>query len=121
MEISKEQYIQAQKVVDDYTQSVNKKFVKPFTCICCKKNEIKPIEGFGLDNGSIKPTEQETGMWDSGDVVIISCGYGSEFDMSRFYAGICDECLKSLRDSGFIVNIKELSKEVKKEFEDEKK
>lgn len=75
-------------------------------CICCKKNNVKPIE---FDD-SVKKSEVDT-LWgrekrgdktitidnkmvDNGIIQIISAEYGSSNDGSQFIIAICDGCIE---------------------------
>lgn len=77
-------------------------------CICCKKDNVKPVD-YGSDD---KLTEEEY-LWmdqeygnkekrrrtidnintDSGIIQRVSAGYGSGHDTSMFIIAICDDCI----------------------------
>lgn len=112
-EISKSEFLESLKIVEHYNRQINRSLIKDLTCICCKKNTIRP---YGLDYGSIKASEQEKGMWDNGTVKNISFGYGSRFDTTSFFAAICDDCAEELLESDLVVDVKKIWKEEKKLF-----
>lgn len=112
--ITKEEFEKAQQIISDYKVQLNKALVISRICVCCKKKEIKPLEGMGLAEGQIKATEQEQGCWNDGTVEKITFGYGSRHDMRGFYVAICDDCIEQLEKEGLIVDIKSLRKEESK-------
>lgn len=112
--ITKQEFENAQQVVFEYKSEINKQLISKRTCICCKQKEVKPLEGMGLAEGSIKSTEQEQGCWNDGTVEKVTFGYGSRHDMRSFYVAICDDCIEQLEKDGLIVDIKTLRKEEKK-------
>ena len=77
-------------------------------CICCGK----PIQLKNFMGDNIKTEEDlenlvlehklklevkynpESQMWDNGDVMALHCGYGSRFDGTMGYIGICDDCIE---------------------------
>jgi len=111
--INKEEYNSALDIVKQYERELNRKLIKDKTCICCKINVIKPMSGMSLDYGSVEPLKQEVGPWDGGDVCRIDLGYGSRFDTSSFYIGLCDDCIEDLYRNGIIENIKDLRDKIK--------
>lgn len=119
-EISKSEFLESQAIVEKYNRQVYRSLIKDLTCICCKKNIVKPLAGYGLDYGSIKASEQEKGMWDNGTVQNISYGYGSRFDTTSFFAAICDDCAEELLESNLVVDVKKIWKEEEKLFNSEK-
>jgi hypothetical protein len=93
-------------------------------CLKCEKNKVHPRTSKGQKLATnleeeldilyhVEKVEEEgfttktrtvaNGMTDDGDVSIISMGYGSNFDGDMYIIGICDDCIKSLRDSGLIL------------------
>jgi phage terminase large subunit-like protein len=106
MNITKQKFESAQKVVNEYIQQSNQILISDFTCVCCKNTIIKHV--FKIH--SVDATEQENLSWDSGAVAKISCGYGSTLDGEQFLIGICDECLLSLLHNKLAVNLKEIRK-----------
>jgi hypothetical protein len=91
---SKELAIEAKNTLDAYNQKINKKHIKPITCICCKQTEIKPESGAQSPN----PLKQEDGKWVNGGVAVIHFGYGSDHDDENYYVGICDKCVTEFND-----------------------
>ena len=81
-------------------------------CICCKKDNVKPLGPY-----SIEKISEEDLLWkkekrgddtltinnemiDNGIIHIIDAGYGSSHDGSRLIIAICDECIdKNLDDA----------------------
>jgi len=61
--------------------------VQVIKCICCSQ-EIKPLDRIS----NKKDIEQN--MWCDGEVSTIMPGYGSRYDMTLFYIGICDDCIE---------------------------
>lgn len=114
--ITKKDFNKANKVVEKYNQQINKQFIKPLKCICCKQNEIKPLKGWALANGFVSPSLQDTGSWDGGTVSKISFGFGSKFDMDKFFVAICDSCIKELIKSNMVIIINELNNKVKNNY-----
>lgn len=104
--ITKKEFEDAEKVIINYNKQINKSLVKNRVCICCKKNELKPF--MSLSEGFIKPSEQNTGNWDGGTVELISFGYGSRNDLSRFFIAICDDCIEQLESEGLATDFKKV-------------
>lgn len=93
-------------------------------CICCKKDNVKPID-YGSDDKD-KLTEEEY-LWmdepnehhkdgvgpkkrtidnintDSGIIQRLSAGYGSGHDTSMFIIAICDECITENLEDGTLL------------------
>lgn len=85
-------------------------------CICCKKNNVIPIDT-KYQRGEVelpeediiwKNTKRKDGslvnvnneMIDNGIIHIIDAGYGSGHDGDQFIIAICDDCIKeNLQDS----------------------
>lgn len=89
-------------------------------CLKCEKNNIHPRSDGGdriasnveeeLDllffksespNGGTRTVQN--GMTDNGDISIISMGYGSILDGDMYIIGVCDDCLKSLKENGLVI------------------
>lgn len=111
--INTEEYNSALEIVKQYERELNRKFIKDKTCICCKINIIKPVDGMSLDYGSVEPLKQEIGPWEGGDVCRIDLGYGSRFDMSSYYIGLCDDCIEKLENEGLIEDVDVLKIKIK--------
>jgi hypothetical protein len=60
---------------------------KSIKCICCSQ-KIKPLDRIS-DKENL-----ENNMWRDGEVETIMPGYGSRYDMTLFYIGICDDCIE---------------------------
>jgi hypothetical protein len=60
---------------------------KSIKCICCSQ-KIKPLDRIS-DKENL-----ENNMWRDGEVGTIMPGYGSRYDMTLFYIGICDDCIE---------------------------
>ena len=112
MEISKEEYQRAKKLIEEYEMQTNKSLIKDHICICCKKNKITP-----LCSDITKLSEQEKGMWNNGTVEKISFGYGSIKDTNAYIISICDECIENLEKGGLSMNIRTLKSEEKKYYD----
>lgn len=106
--INEIEYQQAKIIVDTYIKEINKLLVVDNYCICCTTKKIKPLKDMGLNEGLIKPLEQENGCWDDGTVTKVSFGYGSKHDMSSFYIAICDECFDNLIKKKLVINTREI-------------
>jgi hypothetical protein len=113
METTKKQFEEAKQIADDYIRKVNKSLITGMVCICCKKKKVNPVEGMGLEDGSIRSTEQETGCWDDGTVEKISFGYGSRQNMRSFYVAVCDDCVDELEKDGLAVDLNQLRRKEK--------
>ena len=107
--MDKEKFENAMKIVNEYKANVNKSLITNHTCVCCRKNQIKPI-GALLD-GAIKASEQEKGMWEGGVVEKVCFGYGSVFDTRAVYVAICDDCVEQLVKDGVVKDWKSIKKE----------
>lgn len=107
--ITKEDFINAEKIVNDYKIQLNKTLIRSRICVCCRTKEIKPLEG--LFDGQIKVTAQEQGCWNDGTVEKITFGYGSRHDMRSFYIAICDDCVELFEKDGLIIDIETLRNE----------
>ena len=79
-------------------------------CICCKKNNVKPVEISNQSEEDIlwKDIQRPDGsslninneMVYDGIIHIIDAGYGSKYDSDKFIIAICDDCIKeNLEDS----------------------
>lgn len=104
----KPEYIKAKESIKKYEQEISKHYVTPKTCCICEVNSVEPIETAIID-----PLKQEKGMWNSGVVERLSCGYGSKHDLNSYYIAICDDCISNLIENRLAVDFKELSKQVK--------
>lgn len=111
--ITEEQYQEAKRIFKEYKIQKNKSFINNMTCVCCRKNEVKPLAGTGLADGYVNFTEQEKGCWDDGTVEKVSFGYGSKHDMRTFYIAICDDCLSDLEANNLVIDLSELKKQEK--------
>jgi hypothetical protein len=83
-------------------------------CICCKKNNVKPIgssrEDFSEEDILWKKEKRgddtltvNNEMIDNGIIHIIDAGYGSKHDDNRLIISICDECIAKNLDDGTIL------------------
>lgn len=82
-------------------------------CICCKKNNVVPmeIETRGSNSNSVAKNSEEDLLWkkeksrdqtftinnemvDGGIIHIIEAGYGSKHDGDQIIISICDDCIK---------------------------
>lgn len=83
-------------------------------CICCKKNNVKPIgssrEDFSEEDILWKKEKRgddtltvNNEMIDNGIIHIIDAGYGSKHDGNRLIISICDECIAKNLDDGTIL------------------
>jgi hypothetical protein len=110
-------------------------------CICCKKNNVIPIDT-KYQKGEVEILEEDiiwkdskrkdgslvsvnNEMIDNGIIHIIDAGYGSGHDGDQFIIAICDDCIKeNLQDAtllyygnymyareGFVEEEKEKSKQ----------
>jgi hypothetical protein len=77
-------------------------------CICCKKNNVTPLEKGMIKNesseedliwkeekrndGSLVNVNNE--MIDNGIIHIIDAGYGSTHDGDQIILAVCDDCIK---------------------------
>ena len=109
--ITKEKYLEAQKIVDEYRNGLMQSFVKDYVCICCKENKIEllckdKLQGFD-------PLMQEQEMWNGGTVELISFGYGSSHDSESYYMSICDNCVEKLVAEHLILKYRDLKKDVR--------
>ena len=79
-------------------------------CICCKKNNVIPIDT-KYQKGEVEILEEDiiwkdskrkdgslvsvnNEMIDNGIIHIIDAGYGSTHDGNQFVIAICDDCIK---------------------------
>ena len=106
--ISKEQYEDALKLVQDYAEQTYPKYVTNRVCCSCKKNVVTKI-----DHKSVHPLRQEQSMWKDGVVEKITFGYGSKHDMESYYIAICDSCIDELETNGLASNIRDIKKGLK--------
>ncbi len=108
--ITKEEFINAQKIVDIYNLQISKDVIKDYTCICCKENKVKLFtRDFTQD-----PLKQEGLMWSGGAISLLECGFGSKNDGSKYYIAICDECIEKMENDKIVVNFDKLSNEIDK-------
>jgi hypothetical protein len=83
-------------------------------CICCKRNNVKPMEvAFPKNKDNLRSEEEilwknekdetskqtyyrtiENEMVNNGTIEIINAGYGSRYDGDRILLAICDDCIK---------------------------
>lgn len=80
-------------------------------CICCKKNNVVPIDTTTAKNNVSLKIEEEilwgknsrkdgsfvnvnTEMIDNGIIHIIDAGYGSTHDGDQIILAICDDCIR---------------------------
>lgn len=70
-----------------------------YTCICCRKNKIKLLEGI---------------YWENGAVEKISFGYGSRNDSRCFYLAICDDCIERAEKDGLVIDTEVFKNVIKK-------
>jgi len=98
MKITKSEYKLAKRIVSEYENQQKQNFKSEYTCICCKSNKISV-----LDDMTIFYDNPEQCSWDGGTVSKIAFGYGSRFDTSTFFAGICDNCIEILTKDGLVI------------------
>ena len=83
-------------------------------CICCKKDNVKPIgpsrEDFSEEDILWKKEKRgddtltvNSEMIDNGIIHIIDAGYGSKHDGTQVVIAICDECIGKNLDDGTIL------------------
>lgn len=71
--------------------------VQVIKCICCNE-KIELLEKLH------DKTNLEQNMWRDGEVGTIMPGYGSRYDMTMFYIGICDNCIeKKLKEKVLVI------------------
>ena len=83
-------------------------------CICCKKNNVLPMEvAFPKNKDNLRSEEEilwknekdktstqdyyrtiENEMVNNGTIDILNAGYGSRHDGDRIILAICDDCIK---------------------------
>jgi len=83
-------------------------------CICCKKNNVLPMEvAFPKNKDNLRSEEEilwknekdktstqvyyktiENEMVNNGTIDILNAGYGSRHDGDRILLAICDDCIK---------------------------
>ena len=84
-------------------------------CICCKRNNVKPMEIAFPKNQTDKNKSEEDFLWknekdekseqtyyrtienemvNNGTIEIVNAGYGSTHDGDRILLAICDDCIK---------------------------
>ena len=83
-------------------------------CICCKRNNVKPMEvAFPKNKENLRSEEEilwknekdenskqtyyrtiENEMVNNGTIDILNAGYGSRHDGDRILLAICDDCIK---------------------------
>ncbi len=110
--ITNEKYNEAVSVIQEYKQQLSGELIPTLTCICCKSNTVKPIQG-----SLLSPTEHDilnSVLWEGGTVSLISFGYGSQHDTDSFYIAVCDECFDYTPITGnLVLNRKELECKIK--------
>jgi hypothetical protein len=99
--VTREEYEKAKELIHSFKQQKNVYYTKSYTCICCKKNEIKQMRDFHKHTDA---ENQEEGIWNNGFMSKIVGGYGSIFDGCQFYIAICDSCLDTLLHEKLIVD-----------------
>ena len=82
-------------------------------CICCKRNNVKPIQDNQSDteedllwkNETVQKHTRtiESEMIRNGGIQIIDLGYGSKYDGDRIILAICDECIKENLEDGTLL------------------
>jgi hypothetical protein len=100
VEISKDEYFEAQELIKKYKAQQSSKHVESYTCINCKEKEITPMNPENIDI-----MRQDKGMWNDGTVALIGFGYGSKLDLTEFFVGICDNCMESLEASALAKHV----------------
>ena len=74
-------------------------------CICCKKNNVVPMDTTIKEEDILWKNQKVDGqntyyrtieneMVDNGTIDIINAGYGSTHDGDRILLAICDDCIK---------------------------
>jgi hypothetical protein len=89
-------------------------------CICCKKNNVIPIDNNKYQKGETEMLEEDI-LWkkskrpdgslvnvnnemiDNGIIHIIDAGYGSVHDGDQFVIAICDDCIKENLQDGTLL------------------
>ena len=109
---TEDDYKKAKLLVAAYESSLAEKITPKLRCLCCKKNEVKPLgEGRAITLTHDKPLKNM--MWDGGTVELISFGYGSRYDMNAYYIAICDDCIEAaLESSDPPLSYKKLNKQI---------
>jgi hypothetical protein len=86
-------------------------------CICCKKNNVTPLEKGMIKNESSeedliwKKEKRKDGslvnvnneMINNGIIHIIDAGYGSTHDGDQIIIAICDDCIKENLEDGTLL------------------
>ena len=94
-------------------------------CICCKKNNVVPMEGLRgrgvVDAITDEKLTEEDMLWhkekskdgiyrninnemvDGGIIHIIEAGYGSKHDGDQIILAICDDCIKENLQDGTVL------------------
>ena len=106
---TKEEYEAALKTVESYETEINRQISVKTTCICCKTKEIKQL----YDDRSFSVLELQKESWSDGVVDLISFGFGSKFDLERFYIAICDDCIEDLFKKGLVTRYRDITKNLR--------
>jgi hypothetical protein len=75
-------------------------------CICCKQNNIKPLQITGEnlpEEELLWKKDVNSAMIDGGIIQTVDAGYGSIHDGDQFVLGICDICVKENLDNGYLL------------------
>jgi len=99
-----EEYKSCLKNIEEYELNMKSQLVGSYVCISCQEKEISPLKFSKID-----PLGQEHMSWDNGVVFLVSCGYGSRYDLDSFYMGICDNCIEKLDRIGILKNYREIA------------
>jgi hypothetical protein len=104
--ISREEYEKSRQIVEEYKNQCVEQMTPVFKCVICKTNEIKVL------HDSVELNKLENGMWDGGNVLRMSFGYGSKWDCNSFYGGVCDDCIGDLYDNNEVILTKDFNKKL---------
>lgn len=104
--VTREEFEKSKHIVETYENQCVEEMTPVFNCIICKTKEIKSI------HNSIELKKLENGMWDGGTVLRMSFGYGSKWDCSSFYGGVCDDCIGNLYDKNEVILTKDFNKKL---------
>lgn len=99
--MDKEEVKKAKDLFDQYNKRLNKKFIKPLKCVICKDKIIKPNLEYDLN---VDPLKQDEAIWIDGTCIKVLIKHGSSFDGNAFFMGVCDECIKTLKEDGLIID-----------------
>lgn len=105
-EVTKDDYLKAIQIVNDYNQKLKEQIHTETKCICCKDKIIKPMNINYFDKDDLSKHD----MWKDGTVENISFGYGSNHDCKTYKIAICDDCIDDLLKENIIQDVKDINK-----------